>query len=230
MEDLRHPSQVQISFSRINSNKAIAFYGSDIKCSSWIQLRIKTSRKRRDLSNDWFFADQTILELRLSPNQFSELLTTMNCGEGVPATLTFHNNEIVPQGEIEDPIEENKQEIFEKEIDLVGKETLEAIKDLETTISGLKLTKKEKEIVSSKFTLLRNRIVSHLPFLLSQAKEQVAHTVAAGKAVIDNFYTGIITRLGLKALQEKPEVKMIDKGNKENGEKNEIQGRKKESD
>lgn len=212
MEDLKHPSQVQVSFSRINSNRAIAFYGSDVKCSSWIQLRIKTSKKKRDLSNDWFFADNTILEVRLSPNQFSELLTTMNCGEGVPATLTFHNNEITPQGKIEDPVEENKQEVFEKEIDLVGKETLKVIKDLETTISDLKLTKKEKEVVLSKFNSLRNSIVSHLPFLLSQAKEQVAHTVAAGKAAIDNFYTGVITRLGLKALREKPEVKMIDKG------------------
>lgn len=207
----RHPSQVQISFSRVTSNRPVAFYGSDIKCNSWILLKVKTSVRKRDLSSDWYFADKTILELKLSPNQFSELLTTMNCGDGVPATLTFHSNEITPHGEIEEPIEGNKKEEFNNEIEELGFEAKEALSEISKTISELKITKKERELLNSQFNKLRNSIVSNLPFVLEQAKRQVSKTVAAGKAVVDCFYTEFITRLGLKALQEKPEIKLLDK-------------------
>ena len=108
----RHESQVQVSFSRVTCSGPVAFYGSDVKVNNWIQLKVSTSEKRRNLSNDWYFADKTILEIRLSPNQFSELLTTMNVGEGVPATLVYHNGSLVTNGRIKTPIEENKTEIF----------------------------------------------------------------------------------------------------------------------
>jgi len=209
MQD-KHPSQVQVSFSRITSNHPIAFYGSDIKCSSWITLKVSTSRRNRSCSNDFFFADGVILELRLSPNQFSELLTTMNCGSGVPATLTYHNNTATPHGEIEAPVEIDKKEEFHLELDAINSETKDALAELKLAFAELKVTKKEKEKINHLFTLLQNRIFSDLPFIVQQAKKQIDKTVSAGKAVLDCFYTGLITKLGIKALQEKPTVEMIE--------------------
>jgi hypothetical protein len=212
----KHPSQVQVSFSRVQSSHPIPFYGSDIKVNNWIQLRIKTSVKRRDLSNDYFCADDTLLEIRLSPNQFSELLTTMNVGEGVPGTLTFHQNLDLPNGVVPMPAQENKTTIFKEEINLLGTDIMARMIELENTVTDLNITKTAKNAILERIRMVKQDITSNLPFILQQAKEQVDKIVTAGKSAVDAFYTGIITRLGIAALQNQPRITLI-----ENDDKNE---------
>lgn len=210
MTNQKHPSQVQVQFSRVQSSHPMAFYGSDIKVNNWIQLRIKTSIKKRDLSNDWFHADDTILEIRLSPNQFSELLTTMNVGEGVPGTLTFHQALDLPNGALPMPIQENKTSIFKEEINLLGTGILARIIELENTVNGLNITKSAKIAILERTRMVKQDITSNLPFILRQAKEQVDKIVSAGKSAVDAFYTGVITRLGIAALQNQPRITLIE--------------------
>lgn len=206
----KHPSQVQVSFSRVQSSHPMPFYGSDIKVNNWIQLRIKTSIKKRDLSNDRFHADDTILEIRLSPNQFSELLTTMNVGEGVPGTLTFHQVLDLPNGAVPMPVQENKTAIFKEEINLLGTDIMARMIELENTVDGLNISKSAKTAILERTRMVKQDITSNLPFILRQAKEQVDKIVSAGKSAVDAFYTGVITRLGIAALQNQPRITLIE--------------------
>jgi len=134
----------------------------------------------------------------------------MNCGSGIPATLTYHNNTATPHGKIEPPVEVDKREEFHLELDAINSETKDALVKLKQAFAELKVTKKDKERINHLFTSLENRIFSDLPFIVQQAKEQIDKTISAGKAVLDCFYTGLITKLGIKALQEKPTVEMIE--------------------
>lgn len=206
----KHESQAQVSFSRVTCSGPVAFYGSDVKVNSWIQLKVSTSEKRRNLSNDWYFADKTILEIRLSPNQFSELLTTMNVGEGVPATIVYHNGALLPQGRIEPPIEENKTEIFKREIDDHASTIQDRMRLLESTVESCNITAKAKKQIIDEVKMLRQEINSNFPFILLQAKEQVDKLVSAGKSAVDAFYTGVITRLGVAALKSAPQIALVE--------------------
>lgn len=206
----KHESQAQVSFSRVNRNSPVAFYGSDVKVNSWIQLKISTSSKKRSLSNDWYFPENTLIEIRLSPNQFSELITSMNCFEGVPATIIYHNGELLPQGRIESPIEENKTEVFKQEIDEHASTIQNRMRVLESTIENSNITVKVKKQIADEVKMLRQEINSNFPFILLQAKEQVDKIVSAGKQAVDAFYTGVITRLGVAALKNMPQVELID--------------------
>lgn len=206
-----HPSQVQVSLSNTHSSAPAPFYGSDVACNSWITLRVQTSDHERDLSNDWFFTKDLILELRMTPNQFTELLTTINTGGGVPATLTQMNNKAVPHGVIPEPVVEPKQEIFLDEIDSVSTEVVSHFQHLQEMIESAKLTQKEKKEILSALATTRSKITTRLPFILEQAKEQLNKAVMAGKAAIDSFYTGVITRLGIRSLRNESRVELLEK-------------------
>lgn len=214
MEEIKqeHPSQIQISFSRVQSSCPVPFYGSDIGCNSYIVLEIKTSVKSRQLSNDYFFADKTILRARLSPNQFAELLTTMNMYGGVPATLESFFPRGLPSGRIPEPTHEDKAEIFKKEIDIDAQQMFVSINDLTNEINDLKISNKQKDNLIRKISGLKSLFTSKLPFIIDQAKEQVDNIITAGKGAIDSFYTGVINRLGIEALKDAIKVKMITKG------------------
>src|SRR5208337_4240325 len=97
-EDYHDPSYAMVSFSRISAGgEGLSLFGSSIKHHSAITLSIKQARLSRDtdLSHDWYFAENRfpLIEVTLSPNQFAELLTSMNVGDGVPATLTLYNGQ-----------------------------------------------------------------------------------------------------------------------------------------
>lgn len=214
MEEIKqeHPSQIQVSFSRCQSSHPVSFYGSDIGCNSYIMLEIRTSVKTRRLSNDYFFADDIILRARLSPNQFSELLTTMNTHGGVPATLEDFYPRGLPSGKIPEPIHEDKVEIFKKEIDLDTNKIFLSINELTNDIKNIKISNKQKDELLKKISGIKSIFTSTLPFIIEQAKEQVDNIMTAGKGAIDSFYTGMINRLGLEALKDSIKVKMITKG------------------
>jgi hypothetical protein len=206
----KHESQAQVSFSRVTCSGPVAFYGSDVKVNNWIALKISTSSKRRNSSNDWYLAEDEIIEVRLSPNQFSELLTTMNVGEGVPATIVYHNGDLLPQGRIQPPIEENKTEIFKREIDEHASTIQDRMRRLESTVENCNITVKAKKQIIDEVKMLRQEINSNFPFILLQAKEQVDKLVSAGKSAVDAFYTGVITRLGVAALKSAPQIALVE--------------------
>ena len=214
MEEIKqeHPSQIQVSFSRCQSSHPVSFYGSDIGCNSYIILEIKTSVKTRRLSNDYYFPDKIILRARLSPNQFAELLTTMNTMGGVPATLEYFYLNGLQEGRIPEPIHKDKVEIFKKEIELDAQQVFVSINDLTKEINDLKISNKQKDNLVKKISGLKSLFTSTLPFVIEQAKEQVDKIVTAGKSAIDSFYTGVINRLGIEALKDAIKVKMITKG------------------
>jgi len=83
-KEFKHPSYGQLSFNRVTSHAGVALYGSDLKHNTIIKMELKHSVKRRGINHDWYFGNQTITEVTMSQNQFSELITSMNMGDGVP--------------------------------------------------------------------------------------------------------------------------------------------------
>ena len=203
-----HPSYVVVGFSRCSNsgiNNGATFFGSKIKSSAYISLTIKRASVRRELSQDYIYGDEQLLELRLSPNQFAELLTSMNCGNGVPATLEYYNKE-----RVENPPFESELETFKKEIEDTKPQTDEMLAELNQTIDEIKLSKRDADKLRSVVTRLRNVILGHIPFVAKSAYQSIEKAVVEAKGAIDLFYTGLLTRLGVKALQDKATIELLE--------------------
>ena len=109
------PSMVMVGFSRPThavGADGVSLFGSSIKNSSVVSLTIYPAYIDRHLSQDWHHAKtQPIIEVLLSPLQFAELLTTLNIGFGVPATLVQHEGKHYELPKIPSKAEQFRDEV-----------------------------------------------------------------------------------------------------------------------
>jgi len=205
-----HPSQIQVGISRISGGDNEQFYGSDIETNSYILLTVSESEyKRRSLGNDYFFATRTILELKMTNLQYAEMLTTMNVGMGVPATLIALYADTLPQGHIEPPLVENKVELLEKELEVASEGATVKLDELSGLINKLKISQKQKDELLKKVSATKYSLVESITFRLSQAKKELGKMTVEAKASLEGFYTSLCLRLGVKTLKN-ASVKLID--------------------
>lgn len=203
-----HPSYGVIQLNRVLG--LANFFMSKIQCNNYFVLRVKTACKYRNLHEDRVHDEDLLVEVRLSPNQMVELFTAMNQGVGVPCTIQYVKHE----GQKPAPPYESEIETFRQETAEVEKDVRSALKEHQTLVESLKLTKTEKAKLRSSFWKLENAIIHHLPFLLSSVKESLEAGVTEAKTTIDGWITHLSNKLGLQALRASlpnPEVKLLEK-------------------
>ena len=86
----KHESYGKISIHRIQNGNAQRLFGSDVKHHNTIQIEIKQCSVDRHLNEEWYYGENILAEIELSPVQFAEAITNMNT-EGVPCTIRYIN-------------------------------------------------------------------------------------------------------------------------------------------
>jgi hypothetical protein len=206
-----HESYGMAGFFRTTGGNTNLF-GSSIKHNHTIRFRIKTASKERGLNMDWYYGDKELIEIEMSQNQFAELITSMNMGDGVPVTIRRLNGKGV-----EDCPEENKRQLFEKEFDQKMRGLKNRLSKLTTDAKQIlnekkSLTKADRETILNQIAMLEQEIGSNTPFVLSMFNEQMDKTVTEAKGEVEAFVQNKITSLGIEGL--KAETLMLQDGNK----------------
>lgn len=196
-----HESYGMLGFSRFTGGNNV-FFGSSITHNGGISLTIKKCVIERSLSNDWYFGQDVICEIEMSPSQFTEAITNMNCGDGVPCTIKY-----VTGKKMENPPFTNKRLQFEEEFkhsfDTLLKNLQTTTKAAENFLSNKKpLTISEKQNLISTLKSCTSFMKYHLPFINKKFNEQMDKTVKEAKAEVDNLITHSIAKLGIEKLQE----------------------------
>ena len=86
-----HESYGMIGLSRGHISGGVSLFGSSIKHSEVITLKISKGEVNRSYNRDSFSSRAEIIEIDLSQSQFSELITSFNRGDGTPCTLKTVN-------------------------------------------------------------------------------------------------------------------------------------------
>lgn len=199
------PSMVTVGFSRQNHGaiEGVSLFGSSVKNHQVVSLRITQADLTRNLSSDWIHGDiKPIIEVLLTPLQFAELLTTLNVGSGVPATLVQHNGERFDIPEFPSHAEQFRDEI-KYSLEAVVSRMREAEKAITDIIDdpkpvGKAVRKNIRDMVAS----YRNFIEEHIPFVISQFADQMNRTVVEAKAEVDAFVQETIVKTGIAELKK----------------------------
>lgn len=178
-------------------------FGSDVTNYNTICLKIKTAQCARDLGRDWIMGDKTIVEITLSANQFADLLTNANIGDGVPCTIEY----VTGKGMIEYKSQKPKLEIIEEERDELAEKTvidlassIEMVKEL---IANKKLSKSAGEELLSKMSDAYSSLVGgSKEFFKKQAKQEVNDMVTEAKRQVQSYVDNKIYSTGLQMLQD----------------------------
>ncbi len=201
-----HESFGIISFSRVQTSGQPLF-GSSIRHGNIIRLRVNRAELHRDLSRDWYLAQDSIVECDLSLSQFVEAITTMNAS-GIPCTLAYVSGE-----RMADTPYVSKREQFENEFEATCKEVGDKIDGLAKFAEGLgerAVKKADIKDLQEQIRMIRQEISSNLPFVHSQFNEQMDKTVMEAKGEVEAFVQHKVISAGLEALGGKPLVAIPD--------------------
>ena len=206
-----HESFGMMSFSRIQCGKAQTLFGSDLQHDTIIAMRLHHAIKGRSLSRDWYHAKGLITEVYMSQNQFSELITSMNMGDGIPVTLRMTEKD----GRLEEPdfvsVTEVHRNEFKTKARGVAEDADALLESMKEVLEGSGTVEKaDRNALLSKAAMLLQEIKSNMPFMEEQFAEAMDKTVTDAKGTIEAFVQRKVTEAGMEALGMNNEVKLIE--------------------
>lgn len=191
-----HPAFAQISVSRVQGNAVL--YGSDFKHQHFMRVRIARSELQRDLSRDWHYAREDMIEVDLSEAQWATFVSSPNAGGGVPCTLHAFDGQLMPRLTLQNKTDKFKQEVGDH-LDGARNE-LDA---LLAEIEGMNIPKAKKAALAQRASKAKQEIEANMPFVAEQFGEHVEKTVEKAKVEINAYMTTTVQRAGLEALLHK---------------------------
>lgn len=163
-ERSEHPSYGMIGISRV-SGRLDNMFGSDVPHSAWLELSIGEAVMDRHLHSEWYHKKKNIVKIQLSHSQFSEMVSSMNCGDGVPCTIIRRDgHDRIERPPMLNRVDQFKQE-FTNELKDIANRMNDCIEQMEKLKNKTGATKKEKEAILSELKMVRQDIDANLPFV-----------------------------------------------------------------
>jgi len=203
-----HESYVMVQFSRRQGNPGRLFGSSLRYHESYVTLKVARAERVHSLGYDKYHAGSRgdVVEVDLSAAQFAELLTTMNVGSGVPATLRYVNGQ-----KVADPPDvalevEKVREGFKQDMGKLAAKCKDDIREVEELLGKKSFTQSDREVILKKFRKVMMEVESNTPFMLSQFEEATEKVVQHAKAEVDAFVSHNVMAEGLRSLKERAEA------------------------
>jgi hypothetical protein len=199
---LEHESFGQLSFHRIHAGTGKPLYGSALKHSEIIRMTLTKSKWVRSLHETRHYPQEILFEVDLSPQQFAEVITTMNMGGGIPVTIYRMMGKQLAECPHAD-----ERALFTKEFQQrINKVTGSAQKLMEK-VQGLfaqktPLKASEKSELLSLLSAIQIELQSNMKFAGDMFQETMEKTVSAGKQEIESFWRGVVEHLGVTKLAQ----------------------------
>lgn len=201
------PSTVAVKLNRVNGKRH--FFGQTMPSDNYIELTISKAHLNHDLGRDWLSTDHEIIQVCLSPTQFSELITTLNIGVGICGTMTYLKGQEVPVYEKKTTPMERTEKYGREKLQEFNKEFEELIESFYNRITESKLSKKEKEEINSKLHHLRN-FTKNLKFYGDQYEQRVEQVKTEAKAELAAYITHTVQGYGLEVLEQKKQLLQLE--------------------
>ena len=210
-ENHTHPSYGQIRFSRVNGG-GVKFYGSELPQDHFIEMEVKQSKIERSLTRDWHFTSgEPLIQIRMTANQFSEMITSLNQGSGVPCTIQMLNK----QGVEKYPAMESRKEFVHRKFEDRMKEfavTLKAKQALVKELTAKKtLSKEDQKQLNWAVDWVMQETTSNIPFFAKCFQETMDVVVNEAKSEIENAIQHKISTLGLNELHKQNNLLLNEK-------------------
>lgn len=195
----KHQSFGMIQFSRVSG--AGRLFGSPLSTHfGTIRLRICTGHRIHDHGNDYYRADDQIVEVEMSASQFAESITCMNVGDGVPCTLVH----IRGIGRIDDVPDDEGTEMHRTQSAFKSKfaGVVEAVKTRGKAIAEImkkdRLSKEDRAKVNEIVDYVVREVAVNAPWWIEQFQEATDKVSSKAKAEIAAMFEHAIRQTGLQ--------------------------------
>lgn len=197
----QHESYGLVGFHRVSGNFDNLF-GTNVASSTAIYLTIKRCQVDRYLNRDWYHDRGELIEVVLSPNQFAELLTTMNTANGVPCTIKHINMKRMEAPPVEPSDVQKVKTEFEDKMKELNQYMKEYSSKIEEVLAKKSILKDDKELIKGHLFKLHQEVRANLPFVLESFHESTEELVKDAKATVESFILNAVTSAGIKAIKD----------------------------
>lgn len=182
----KHPSYGMVSINRTQSSHPTPCFGSPILHRHTMRLKISKARLHRSHHEDRFYPDDTLIEVEMTPQQFTDMLTTPN-SMGTPVTIRQINQESVETTPFISKLDQFETELKEK-VKSTHADTKRKMRNIAEMLTSEKaLGKKDREHMVKLIESINMEIENNFPFLQSQMIEEMGRVVGEAKASISAF-------------------------------------------
>mgnify|MGYP000006484115 CR=1 FL=1 len=207
-QDYKHPSFGMLSISRIHGQSGYLF-GTEIQADNFIELTLSNANLERDLTNDWFHQGKTLFRVKMSPNQFAELMTNLNTSPGVPVTIEEVCGERIEQCSDMESKKDYTHRMFRQRMANWIADINKRSKEAERIINKKTLTKDDQRDLKLFYDSIISEVKSNIPFFAKCFQEVMDKVVLDAKTEIDNALMHAVISAGAKVLG----LKEYEKGN-----------------
>lgn len=197
-EVTKHESFGLIYFSRSTGGNQ-KFFGSELPQGNYITMYLHNAEIERDLTWDRYYQKEPIVKLRMTANQFAELITSLNVGNGVPCTIERLHGKPVEQLELESR-KEFVHRKFKDRMTEFANSLIPKSKELQELLKKPKLSKQDKSSIQWIIDRAIQEIRSNIPFFLECFQEDADKVVTEAKMEVENTIMQKITNAGLEKL------------------------------
>ena len=196
-----HPSYGMIGFSHCTS-PGMVLVGSEFKHHHFVTLTISRAEKCRDLSREWWFGRERLIQVHLSEAQFVELIGRPNMGEGVTCTIEFVGGKHMP--EPPEPASEADKHRADMKTDAARcvKELNEAHAELVAAIESGKIGKTNLREIAKKIEYAGYAVSKGIPFVQKSFDEKIEATIHHAAQEIEATVANLAMRLGVEKIRE----------------------------
>jgi len=186
-----HPSFGMVGLSRVQGSTKL--FGSSVDHQHYVTLSVYEASHHRGLHCDHFYAEDPILEIALSPNQLSELLLSVNVGDGVPCTIIRRivGGKFVGIEPAEKHCSTTETYVteFKERMKDLSLNARKLVVDASAMAEKASVSKTERRDMASRLSMMVQELESNMPFALEMYIEQVEKVVTQAKAELEAFRT-----------------------------------------
>lgn len=202
-----HPSYGMIGLHRISGHQPL--FGTSIEHRDFFRISIGTASHKRNLNTDWYHKDETLIEVSISANQFMDLITGINRGDGIPCTISYKDGKHIPEPPFVSQVDLYKEE-FKKNMNKLAEPIDAKIDMVKKILDGKTITKGDKEEIMVLLNSMTTGLKSTLPFVQSSFAEQMDKTLTETKCAVEAMVTNRIIDAGVKAIQLENKQDLVD--------------------
>lgn len=199
VEIVRHPSFGMASVHHVSG--VANLYGSDFEHHHYVVLEISKSYMQRDLSRDWHFGKEQVVQIALSEAQFVSLVANPNT-TGVPCTIEYIGGQMIPGLPRRD-----STRLYSKDVEAKMEKAAAALRKHRDEIAAAvgKLPKKTQAEVLGPLDAAIRELDQNAPFVMRSFGEHIEDTIEKAKVEVEAYVRNTIHRAGLAVLQGDPQ-------------------------
>jgi hypothetical protein len=199
-----HPSMGIIALHRVSCSGAgggATLFGSEARHPQFLQMTVYQGSVERELSTDWHHQEKPLMEINLTAAQFSDLLLSLNDGDGIPCTIGWSYGK-----KHELPDLPTKVDQFREETKAMLDAGVTGLKDAYAEVeellkSGKPINKTQLKALSSKIMKLQGVVDRGMPFIMERFGEQLDKMVTGAKCDVDAFIQTAVMKTGIDTLK-----------------------------